>query len=48
MALAAKANDSDTPNWNQAMNGPNAKGFCEACQMEIDMLNMMKVWDIVP
>ena len=22
LALAAKANDADAPNWNQAMNGP--------------------------
>ena len=48
MALAAKANDADTPNWNQAMNGPNAKGFREACKTEIDTLNKMNVWDVVP
>ena len=47
MALAAKANDADTPNWNQAMNGPNAQGFREACQKEIDTLNRMRVWDVV-
>ena len=47
MALAAKANDADTPNWNQAMNGPNAQGFWEACRKELDTLEKMKVWDVV-
>ena len=39
LALAAKGNDVDTPNWEQAMNGPNAEGFWEACKVEIDTLN---------
>ena len=47
MALAAKDNDADTPNWNQAMNGPNAQGFWEACRKELDTLETMKVWDVV-
>ena len=47
MALAAKANDADTPNWNQAMNGPNADGFWEACRKELDTLVDMEVWDVV-
>ena len=47
LALAAKSNDADNPTWNQAMNGPNADGFREACQKEYDTLTRMKVWDIV-
>ena len=26
-SLSAKSNSADTPNWNEAMNGPNAQGF---------------------
>ena len=47
MALAAKANDADTPNWNQAMNGPFAEGFWEACHKEIMTLIKMGVWEVV-
>ena len=36
-AHAAEANNMDNPNWNQAMNGSNAKGFWEACHTEIRM-----------
>ena len=47
LALAAKAADEDTPNWAQAMNGPNKEGFWEACQKEYDTLTEMDTWDIV-
>ena len=47
MALAAKANDPDTPNWNEAMNGPFAEGFWEAMRKELDTLEHMKVWEVV-
>ena len=47
MALAAKANDADTPNWNQAMNGPFAEGFWEACHKELGTLEDMGVWEVV-
>jgi hypothetical protein len=47
MALAAKANDADTPTWNEAMNGPFAEGFWEACRKEIDTLLKMDVWEVV-
>ena len=47
MALAAKANDADTPNWNEAMNGPNAEGFWKACEKELSTLKSMEVWDVV-
>ena len=38
-ALAAKGNDADTPNWNEAMNGPNAEGFWKACEVEHNALH---------
>ena len=47
MALAAKANDRDKPNWNQAMNGPYRKGFWDACKVEYNTLQDMDVWDLV-
>ena len=47
MAFAAKGNDADTPNWEQAMNGPNAAGFWEACKVECNTLIQRKVWDVV-
>ena len=46
-AFAAKGNDADTPNWDQAMNGPNAAGFWEACKIEYDTLVQRRVWDVV-
>jgi len=47
MALQAKANDPDTPNWFEAMNGPFADGFWDACYKEIDTLESMGVWEVV-
>ncbi|CAB9526109.1 expressed unknown protein [Seminavis robusta] len=48
LALAAKANDPDTPNWEEAMNSPEKDGFWKACEKEIDTLKSMRVWDEVP
>ena len=47
MAFAAKANDADTPTWNEAMNGPFAEGFWEACKKELTTLINMGVWEVV-
>ena len=47
LALAAKGNDADTPTWEQAMNGPNAEGFWEACKVEYDTLVKKECWDVV-
>jgi len=47
MALAAKASDEDTPNWSQAMNGPNREGFWDACKTEVNTLEGMDTWDVV-
>ena len=47
LALAAKANDADTSNWNQAMNGPNSEGFWKACEKELDTVEKMGVWEVV-
>ena len=46
-AFGANAQDEGNPNWETAMNGPNAEGFWEACKAKIDILLKMKVWDVV-
>ena len=38
MALSTKANAADHPTWEQAMNGPEAKGYWEACKKELNTL----------
>ena len=46
-SLSAKSNSADAHNWNEAMNGPNAQGFWEACRKEVNTLESMHVWDEV-
>jgi hypothetical protein len=48
LAFAAGANSDDTPNFHQAMNGPDAEGFYEAMQKEIEQLESMDAWEVVP
>jgi hypothetical protein len=49
MALLAKGQDPENnPTWEQAMNGPDAQGYMEACRIEIETLIGMNVWDLVP
>ena len=48
MAFAAKANAEDTPNLKEAMSGPDAEGFVEAMKKEIEELEGMEAWDVVP
>jgi hypothetical protein len=48
MILAAKANADDNPTWEQAMNGPDRKGYLEACRKELHTLSVDKdAWDVV-
>jgi Reverse transcriptase (RNA-dependent DNA polymerase) len=48
MVLGAAANDADNPTWAEAMNGPNAQGFCDAMDKEIKTLKQDKdAWDVV-
>ena len=46
-SLAAKTVSADTPNWNEAINGPNKDGYWKACLKDIAMLLKMKVWNVV-
>ena len=48
MVLITKADAADNPRWNEAMSGPDAAGFMEACKKEIDTLfRLMKAWIVV-
>ena len=38
MVLVTKADAADNPRWHDAMNGPDAAGFMEACKKEIELL----------
>ena len=43
----AAASAQDNPTWSQAMNGPLADGFWEACKKEIATLEGMDAWEVV-
>jgi hypothetical protein len=47
-AFAARANAEDTPYFHEAMNGPDAAGFKQAMEDEINLLEEMDSWTIVP
>ena len=47
MILSTVANAQDNPSWNQAMNGPNKKGFWKACESEIQTLQRKESWIVV-
>ena len=47
-AFSAKANSLDTPNFNEAMNGPDREGFKQAMDSELEQLEAMNVWKKVP
>ena len=48
LALAAKSNDPDTLDWFEAMNSPEREGFMEAARAELETLEDMDVWEVVP
>ena len=48
LAFMAKANAEDTPNYYQAMNGPDAEGFYKAMQDEMESLESMDPWEEIP
>jgi hypothetical protein len=41
------SNASDTPNWTEAMNGPNKQGFSDAMDVEINTLENKDAWDVI-
>ena len=47
LAFAAKLNNDDTPNYREAMNGPDQAGFRLAMKDEWDQLLKKDTWDIV-
>ena len=50
LILAAKtaASKEDNPTWWQAMNGPYAEEFWKAAQLEIETLEKINAWTVVP
>jgi hypothetical protein len=42
-----KANLEDNPTCNEAMGGPNAKEYWQACKKEYNILVSMQVWEVV-
>ena len=48
LILAVRANNQDTSNWYQAMNGPDAEGYWEAMETEISTLVSLDAWEEVP
>jgi len=48
LAYAAKANDEDTPNLRQALQGQNSLGFQEAMKKEFHQLKGKGTWDRAP
>ena len=48
LAFSARASAEDTPRWNDAMNGPDAEGFRKAMDDEIELLESLDSWDVVP
>ena len=40
--------DNDTLNFHEALNGPDAEGFYQAMEIELETLESLKSWDIVP
>jgi hypothetical protein len=47
MILAAKANNEDNPNWDEARNGRLKEGYWEAVKKEITILQLKEAWDVV-
>ena len=48
LLLSAKLTDSDTPTWEEAMNGPLKEGYWEACCKELHTLEkVMDAWEVV-
>jgi hypothetical protein len=47
-AFSACANANDDPKWNEVMSGPDREGFIEAMKLEIEQLESLHSWDVVP
>jgi Reverse transcriptase (RNA-dependent DNA polymerase) len=47
MVFATMANAADTPNYQQAMNGPDAEGYWVAMEEEYNTLTYKDSWEIV-
>jgi hypothetical protein len=48
LAFSARLSAEDTPRYHEAMNGPDADGFKEAMETELEQLQAMDSWTVVP
>ena len=48
LAFSARANAADHPTLKEAMEGPDREGFLEAMYLEMDQLEGMEAWVVVP
>lgn len=48
LTLSVKANAEDNPRWEEALNGPDAEGYWQAMEAELDALCKMNAWEVVP
>jgi hypothetical protein len=48
LAFSARANSEDTPTLQEAMSSPDRDGFLEAMHAELDSLEGMEAWNVVP
>ena len=48
LAFSARANAEDTPTLEEAMNFPDREGFIAAMHLELEQLESMNAWIIVP
>ena len=47
MTFLSKLNAADTPRWHEAMNGPFKDEWWKACEIELETLKKLEVWDVV-
>ena len=48
VGIVSKANAANHPTWEQAMNGPEANGYWEACKKELNTLETKRdAWEVV-
>ena len=48
LVFASRANAEDTLRWNDALHGQNTEGFWKAIFSEIETLNKLNAWTVVP
>ena len=47
MTFMSKISAEDTPRWHEAMNGPFKDEWWKACEIELETLKKLNVWDVI-